>query len=500
MTVAYDGRAYFGWQRRQDTPTLQGAIEKALAATFGDVGPAQGAGRTDRGVHAEGQVVSVRLPAHVGDDGLAALNDALPDDIRVLTLDPAPDGFHARTSATGKRYRYEIVVGHCVPELDGRVWHARRALDVTAMQAAAAALVGEHDFATFASPTRSKKQGGKAQQRSTRRHLRRFDVTGDGHQITLVLEADSFLYKMVRNLVHAVARVGEGRATVEELRAALAARDRSAATGTAPASGLYLDEVFYASPSPSPSPSPSDDRPVPTEVRWDRLKPRELAARLAVRNIAWWPLGTLEWHGHHLPLGVDALISEALMRRCAARFGGVVLPPLHLGPDRSEVRGGEQLIGMDIDEATTPAQKLPGNAYWVSEALFDEIVDAQLAQLKRAGIEAVFADGHGPSRWRWGATLLARAAKSGLRVYGVDKAAEAAWPSQTDHAARNETSMMLAAYPDLVDLAALDGEDGRLGVAGADPAEATAEEGERCFGEAVAQVGAMLGVALGGGD
>ncbi len=468
---------------------MQGAIEDALVAAFGDAGPVQGAGRTDRGVHAEGQVISVELPGGLGDDALAQLNAALPADIRARLLAVAPAGFHARTSAVGKRYRYEIVQGEqLAPQLDGRVWHATRALDVSAMKAAAAALVGEHDFATFASPIRSKKRG-RGHAKSTVRHLRRFDVSAEGDRITLVLEADSFLYKMVRNLVHAVARVGEGRDTVAQLRAALAAKDRQAASGAAPASGLYLDEVFYGEPAAGAAGVAIDG-----EVRWDRLKPRTLAARLAVRSIAWWPLGTLEWHGHHLPLGVDALISEALMTRCARRFGGVVLPPLHLGPDRSEVRDGEQLIGMDYDETTVPARRLPGNAYWVSEALFDQIVDAQLAQLRRAGVEAVFADGHGPSRWRWGATLAERGASSGLKVYGVDKAAEARWPSQTDHAARNETSMMLAAHPELVDLSALDGEDGRLGVAGDDPARATVDEGERCFDEAVAQVGEMLGL------
>lgn len=439
-------------------------------------------------------MVSVELPRPMAGGDLAALNAALPDDIRLVSMAPAPVGFHARMSATGKRYRYEIVQGEtCPPELEGRVWHARRPLDPDAMKAAAAALVGEHDFATFASPTRGKK--GRGKQPSAVRELRRFDVTSAGDRITLVLEANSFLYKMVRNLVQAVARVGEARDSVADLRAALAAKDRQAATGTAPASGLYLDEVFYDESASEDAESAVPARDDGGEVRWDRLKPRALAARLSTRNIAWWPLGTLEWHGHHLPLGVDALISEALMTRCARRYGGVVLPPIHLGPDRSELRDGEQLIGMDYDETTVPARRLPGNAYWVTEALFDQLVDAQLAQLKRAGVAAVFADGHGPSRWRWGATLTERAASSGLVVLGIDKAAEARWPSQTDHAARNETSMMLAAHPDLVDLSALDGEDGRLGVAGDDPSASTAEEGEHCFNEAVELVGAMLGVS-----
>lgn len=247
LTLSYDGRAYFGWQRHGNKPTIQGAIEDALSAVFGRTVTIDGAGRTDRGAHAEGQVASCALPLTLpsGEAAaptaiMAALAESLPADIRVVALEHVDETFHARTSATGKRYRYEIYQGaRCPEELEGRVWWVRRPLDVGAMRACCDVLRGEHDFASFA--TRSNFAPS-----STVRQLRALDVEGDGApRFSIVLEADGFLYKMVRNIVRALAKVGEGRYDRAKLAQILAARDRQAAPGTAPASGLYLDRVNY---------------------------------------------------------------------------------------------------------------------------------------------------------------------------------------------------------------------------------------------------------------
>lgn len=242
MTVRYDGRAYRGWQRNRDTPTVQGALERALEATFGVPCRAAGSGRTDRGAHAEGQVASARLPAP-GDlaDALDRLNANLPDDIRALDLSPVDDGFHARESAVAKRYRYEIWnAARCPDDLAGLVWHVREPLDVDAMREACTVLTGSHDFASFASPA-------KHARRSTVRDLSSLTLEHEPPRVRMTFTADGFLYKMVRNLVRAIVRVGEGRGTPASLRRILESRDRGASPGSAPASGLYLDAVYYES-------------------------------------------------------------------------------------------------------------------------------------------------------------------------------------------------------------------------------------------------------------
>ena len=189
------------------------------------------------------------------------------------------------------------------------------------------------------------------------------------------------------------------------------------------------------------------------KVRYAELLPDAFRARLAARPVAYLPLGTLEWHGEHLPLGADAIQSEALMVECARRFGGIVLPPIHLGPDRARpAADGTMLVGMDYADTTTPPRRLDGSCYWVSQGLHLQMVDAILEQLKRAGFRAVFADGHGPSRTSWVANIKEREARYGMRLLGVTSNVLARWKSQVDHAARNETSLMLHYRPDLVDM------------------------------------------------
>jgi creatinine amidohydrolase len=138
------------------------------------------------------------------------------------------------------------------------------------------------------------------------------------------------------------------------------------------------------------------------KVDYGELLPHELAARMAQRPVGYLPLGTLEWHGEHNALGADYLQSLGLFRRAARRFGGVVLPPLWVGPDRiTGQSGGPDLIGMDTAETTTPHRALPGSLYWIPKGLFLTLVEAILAQARRAGFKCIVADGHGPSRWAW---------------------------------------------------------------------------------------------------
>jgi tRNA pseudouridine38-40 synthase len=244
LDIAYDGRAYYGWQRHGDKPTLQGAVEAAITACFEIQSAVHGSGRTDRGVHANGQVATAILPA--GLDASVAfdeLSKALPDDIQLLALAPAPSpDFHARASAKAKTYRYVIHnAPECPEDVVGRVWHIPGKLDVEAMRPACASFEGRIDFASFAKKT-------KFEQASTTRLVHSVTLLHDASKpesIEILIRADGFLWRMVRNIVRAIVKVGEGRTSVAQLQEILAKKDRNAAPGTAPASGLYLDSVEY---------------------------------------------------------------------------------------------------------------------------------------------------------------------------------------------------------------------------------------------------------------
>jgi creatinine amidohydrolase len=244
--------------------------------------------------------------------------------------------------------------------------------------------------------------------------------------------------------------------------------------------------------------APEENAAGAVKVRYDELLPHEFRQRLAERPIAYLPLGTLEWHGEHLPLGSDAIQSEGLMLECARRFGGIVMPPIYLGPDRAKPADrGQMLIGMDYAESTTPPRQLDGSCYWVSAGFHLLLVDAILAQLKRAGFHAVFADGHGPSRSSWVESLSERQARFGLKLFGVTREIGRQWKSQMDHAARNETSLMMHLRPNLVDLSQLPSARSTWpqGVAGQDPRDATADYGRECFQKSVALVRQMFAEA-----
>ena len=240
MKVSYLGTAFFGWQRHGGKPTIQGALEDAIAEAFDMRSAVQGSGRTDRGAHATGQVASVSLPEGLDCPvGRERLNAVLPEEIRVLELALAPPGFHALESCIGKQYRYEMWVAEdCPPEKQGLVWYASRPLDREAMVEAATHLIGRKDFASFATKTNFKPK-------STVRDLSELRIEGDGPGLTLLMRADGFLYKMVRNIVCGLVRVGKGQLTPGDFLGILMAKDRKAATGAAPATGLYLDVVYY---------------------------------------------------------------------------------------------------------------------------------------------------------------------------------------------------------------------------------------------------------------
>ncbi|MBL8486077.1 MAG: tRNA pseudouridine(38-40) synthase TruA [Rhodocyclaceae bacterium] len=250
LGVEYDGSAYAGWQLQKDVPTVQGALEAALAGVAGRPVRATCAGRTDAGVHATGQVVHFD-PGVVRPDSawVRGVNAHLPPDVAVLWATPVADDFHARFCAVGRRYRYLLLNDPVRPALaDRRVgWH-HRSLDAEVMDAAAATLVGEHDFSAF--------RAAECQAKSPVKHLRRAAVTRRGAFLVFEFEANAFLHHMVRNIVGALVQIGNGRRPPGWIAELLASRDRTQAAPTFAAAGLYLTGVAY----PSHWRLPSTDR------------------------------------------------------------------------------------------------------------------------------------------------------------------------------------------------------------------------------------------------
>lgn len=240
LTIEYDGAPFVGWQRQDNGFSVQQALEDAVFRFCGERATVHGAGRTDAGVHAAGQVAHLDLqrawaPATVRD----ALNFHLkPAPIAVLAAEPAAPDFHARFSARLRRYRYRILARPAPPALDrGRVWWVPVPLDSAAMAEAAALLVGHHDFTSFRSTM--------CQAESPVKTLDALDVTTDGVEIRIDARARSFLHNQVRILAGTLKRVGEGAWTPADVARALAARDRTRGGPTAPACGLCLLAVGY---------------------------------------------------------------------------------------------------------------------------------------------------------------------------------------------------------------------------------------------------------------
>lgn len=240
LTVEYDGGPYVGWQRQETGPSVQQALEEAVHGFCQEARTVQGAGRTDAGVHALGQVAHVDIDKPADADTVRdAINHHLArQPIAVLKAEAVDAEFHARFSAVGRAYLYRILNRRAPPTLArGRVWWVGRRLDETAMQAAAERLIGRHDFTSF--------RAAECQADSPVKTLDRLEVRRSGETIELVVEARSFLHHQVRNFAGTLKRVGEGAWTPDDVSRILAARDRSKAGPTAPADGLYLTRVVY---------------------------------------------------------------------------------------------------------------------------------------------------------------------------------------------------------------------------------------------------------------
>lgn len=242
IDIEYDGGPYAGWQRQAGQPSVQEAIEKAIAAFCGEEVTLRGAGRTDAGVHALGQVAHFDLSREWKIDTVRnAINAHLGmarETISILSAAPTEADFDARFSATARHYLYRILNRHSPPALErGRVWHVAKTLDAEAMHEAAQRLAGHHDFTTF--------RAVQCQAKSPVKTLDRLDVTRLGEEIEIRASARSFLHNQVRSLVGTLKKVGEGAWTADDVTAALEARHRTACGPVAPADGLYLVRVDY---------------------------------------------------------------------------------------------------------------------------------------------------------------------------------------------------------------------------------------------------------------
>jgi len=240
LTIEYDGTPFSGWQIQDNAATVQGALEAAVTAICGEAVRVHGAGRTDAGVHALGQVAhcDIAKPFAPGRlrDGLNA--HLRPAPVGVLSADIVPDTFEARFSAIRRHYRYRIANHRANLALDiGRVWRVPRPLDHEAMHDAAQRLLGKHDFTTF--------RDTECQAKSPEKTLDQLDVTRHGDAVEIVTSARSFLHSQVRSMVGSLVWVGDGRWSAGDLAAALAARDRAACGPVAPPQGLYLVRVDY---------------------------------------------------------------------------------------------------------------------------------------------------------------------------------------------------------------------------------------------------------------
>ena len=239
LILEYDGTPYAGWQRQPDQPTIQEAVETAIAGVTQRQVPVTGAGRTDAGVHALGQVASFRIDRIMTPrEWTRALNAHLPDTIAVRSAVLVPDTFHARYSAKGKLYEYRLVNREARPALDRQYcWHIHKPLNDAAMNQAAMALIGSHDFSSFQTqPTDNEDPTCRIEHLTVIRH---------GDTLRVEVYADRFLKQMVRSIVGTLVEVGLGKRPADSFTSILTARDRSAAGKTAPPQGLFLMRVDY---------------------------------------------------------------------------------------------------------------------------------------------------------------------------------------------------------------------------------------------------------------
>jgi tRNA pseudouridine38-40 synthase len=241
LTIAYDGRSFSGWQSQPNGNAIQDHLERALASIAGAPIRIHGAGRTDAGVHALGQIAHFDAPSKRMEpqSWLRALNAGLSPEIRILACQPAANDFHARFSAIEKIYRYRICCCSVLPPLEyGRAWHVPSPLDFALLAHAASLLEGTHDFASFAA-------NRKKPDESTIRTLHKVRVKRRGSFIALEFSADGFLYRMVRMLTGSLVRVATGKSDLTWFRQLLKCPGQPKTTYTAPPDGLYLVRVVY---------------------------------------------------------------------------------------------------------------------------------------------------------------------------------------------------------------------------------------------------------------
>lgn len=255
LTLAYDGSEFNGWQVQPERPTVQGTLAEVIGRTTGEKVLPQGSGRTDAGVHALGQVASFQTDSPIPISNLlTVLNDRLPASIRVLKIEEMLPDFHARHSAKGKTYRYRLYRGAIVPPFLAKyVTHHPYPLDESAMMAAASAVVGEHDFTSFAAvdPDRTVREAEEPENDIAVKHATNIRTIyesyfeREGEELVYTVRGNGFLHHMVRNLVGTFLLVGKRTLKPADISRILNARDRRLAGGTAPAEGLYLVNVEY---------------------------------------------------------------------------------------------------------------------------------------------------------------------------------------------------------------------------------------------------------------
>ncbi len=240
LTISYDGKCFHGWQIQQNALTVQEVFQAALAKIIGDSFDVKGCSRTDSGVHANMYCVSVKTAHPIPCERLkAALNRWLPLSVAVLGCREVGADFHARYSCKSKEYVYKIWNAQVrSPFLDGYALHYRYPLDERLLNEAAQAYVGLHDFTSFCTPD-------KREQGDLRRNVLHFSVTRDGDMVTMRVEADGFLYNMVRIMVGTLLRIAQGKIAPDGIPAIIERRDRQFAGPTAPPCGLYLNKVKY---------------------------------------------------------------------------------------------------------------------------------------------------------------------------------------------------------------------------------------------------------------
>jgi tRNA pseudouridine38-40 synthase len=239
--IEYDGTAYSGWQYQPHAPSIQQCLNKSISVIAATTIECVGAGRTDAGVHATGQVAHFDSPVtRAAREWLLGINSNLPDDICVLWVQPVGQAFHARFSALKRTYRYSILNQPVRSALSrDRAWWVRQPLDTEAMQAAGNYLLGTHDFSAF--------RASSCQANTPVRTMGQFTVSQSGAEVTVECSANAFLHHMVRNIVGSLVKVGLGEAAPEWVAELIDSRDRKLSGITAPACGLALTRVEYPS-------------------------------------------------------------------------------------------------------------------------------------------------------------------------------------------------------------------------------------------------------------